>query len=220
MWIGYSRILVLAGLFAASAAADPIQMTFTGVNGAADFGYYVGPYYGQMESQSVSLYCDDFANEVNFGQTWMANLSKITAGSDLSQTRYGGVTNALQDYQQIAWLDTQFAVQPTSDYGDIHATIWDIFDPAGAPAPSSDYWLKQAQQNYQTISYDNFRVITNVGPVTPTGQVQEFITMMPATNNAAVVATPEPQPIFLIGASLLMGGFAWSRIRTKRRVER
>jgi hypothetical protein len=169
------RLPLIALLAVAAALADPFQVTLTGVNGANAFGYYVGPYYGQFEGQSVSLYCDDFANEVAFGQKWMANLSKITAGSDLSNTRFGGLANALQDYQEIAWLDMQFATAPVEQYGDIHATIWDIFDPGGAPRRGSPTWLALAQQNYQSMVYDNFRVLTNVGPVTRTGQVQEFL---------------------------------------------
>ena len=203
----------MAGLISVAAFADPIQMTFTGVNGTAAFGYYVGPYYGQFGSQTIPLYCDDFANDVNFGQTWQANVSTITAGSDLSQTRYGGVANAIQDYQEIAWLDSQFAVQPTSQYGDIHATIWDIFDPAQAPTPSSNAWLQLAQQNYQSMDYSSFRVITNVGPVKPTGQVQEFFTTAPLPVSASVATTPEPQPILLIGAGLAAASLYLKKFR-------
>jgi hypothetical protein len=205
--------LLATALLATAALADPIQVTFTGVNGVAAFGYYVGPYYGQLEGQNVSLYCDDFANEVSFGQKWQANLTKITSGSDLSNTRYGGVANALQDYQEIAWLDTQFAVQPSTEYGDIHATIWDLFDPQGAPLPSSGRWLKLAQESYRTMTYDNFRVVTNVGPVLPTGQVQEFLTVLPPGLAAATVSSPEPAPVLLIGLGLLAVGLLLGGIK-------
>ncbi len=198
-----ATFLFLAGLTAASAPASPIQLQLTGANGAVAFGYYVGPYYAQYGSQAVSVFCDDFANDAYFGETWQANQSTITAGSDLSNTRYGGVTNALQDYQEIAWLDTQFAVAPTSEYGNIHATIWDIFDPAEAPKPASSYWQTQAQANYQSISYADFRVLTNVGPVAATGQVQEFL----------VITTPEPVPFILIACGLF--SFIWWRKRTQ-----
>ena len=212
----FLRFFVCGTLAAAPGLASTIQATFTGVNGENAFGYYIGAYYGQLESQNVSLYCDDFANEVNFGQTWRANLSKITTGSDLSQTRYGDVANAAVKYQEIAWLDTQFSTQATSQWGDIHATIWQVFDPTEAPTPSSGYWLQQAQQQYSTISYDSFRVVTNEGPVTKTGQVQEFITMIPPTSSLNAVAAPEPAPAVLIGTGLLLAGFA-ARVVRKRR---
>src|SRR5579872_605211 len=83
--------------------ANPIEATFVGVNGTVAFGYYVGPYYGRLDLQSVTLNCVDFANDVSFGQQWAVNLSHIDTQSDLADTRYGGSTNALQLYQEAAW---------------------------------------------------------------------------------------------------------------------
>lgn len=188
-------------------------MKLTGVNGAAAFGYYVGPYYGTLGSQKVPLYCDDFANESYIGETWQANLSTITPGSDLSQTRFGTKPNALQLYEEIAWLDTQFSTAPASSFGDIHGTIWQIFDPQGAPKPSSSYWLTQAQQNYTSTDFSSFRVVTNVGPVLPTGQVQEFLTILPAGSPYGPAQTPESETFALLGAGLTSaaGWLAWKR---------
>ena len=210
------RVLQILLLTCVAAAASPIQVTLTGVNGAAAFGYYVGPYYGSYSSQKIALYCDDFANDSYIGQTWQANLSTITPGSDLSQTRYGGSANALQLYEEIAWLDTQFAGQSTSAYGDIHATIWQIFDPAQAPKPSSNYWLEQAQQNYQSMDFTSFRVITNVGPVLATGQVQEFLTILPPALLPVPVKTPEPAAMGMIGAGLIGVGVLIQRVRSRK----
>lgn len=209
-------LLTLFGCLPALGAS--IQFTFTGVNGAQAFGYYVGTYYGQFGSNIVPLYCDDFANEVNFGQVWQANLTTITTGSDLSATRYGTVNNALQLYQEIAYLDSQFALQPTSEYADLQATIWDIFNPKISPTPSTDYWLKQAQKNYSTIAFDSFRVVTNVGPVLQTGQVQEFLTVLTPTQIASTsAAVPEPGTIVLMTQTgLVAGGLLFVRFRRKR----
>ena len=210
---------MFSGLALSTASASTIQATFTGVNGENAFGYYIGAYYGQLESQSVSLFCDDFANEVNFGQTWQANLSKITTGSDLSNTRYGDTANALVKYQEIAWLDTQFGVQASSQWGDIHATIWQMFDPSEAPTPSSDYWLQKAQENYLTINYDNFRVVTNEAPVLKTGQIQEFLTMLPPGSSLApptTSAVPEPASAMLMGSVLLLVGLGGKAVRKRR----
>jgi hypothetical protein len=197
--------------------ASSVQFTFTGVNGAQDFGYYVGTYYGQFGSNIVPLYCDDFANEVHFGEVWQANLTTITTGSDLSATRYGTVKNALELYQEIAWLDTQFALQPTSEYGDIQATIWDIFDPKQAPEPSSSYWLKQAQKNFSTMAFDSFRVVTNVGPVLPTGQVQEFLTVLTPAQISSAAPVPEPGSMMLmLQAGIVAGGLLFVKFRRRR----
>ncbi len=211
---------LFSGLLASSALASTIQASFTGVNGANAFGYYIGEYYGQLESQNVSLYCDDFANEVNFGQKWMANLSTITAGSDLSQTRYGDVKDSMRLYQEIAWLDTQFGQQSTDQWADIHATIWQIFDPSQAPKPSSGMWLEQAQKNYTKLDYSNYRVVTNVAPVMKTGQVQEFLTILqpgsPLITKGGDLATPEPGTAFLMGTGILLAALVWKRTHAKK----
>ena len=91
--------------------ASPIEATFVGVNGAESFGYYVGPYYGELGQLSVVLDCVDFANDVYFGQQWAVNLSSIDTQADLANTRYGGRANAVQLYQEAAWLTEQYALK-------------------------------------------------------------------------------------------------------------
>jgi hypothetical protein len=202
-------------ILAANMAAAPVQAAFTGVNGASAFGYYVSPYYGKLESSVVTLFCDDFENEVAFGQQWQANLSRITPGSDLSLTRFGARPNAITLYQEAAWLVDQFPSQPTASFGELQATIWRIFDPH-SPAPSSDYWLLQAQDHYSSISYAKFSVVTNINAtLTGPGQVQEFIT--PSTGPASELSTsvPEPAPFVLIGTGLMGLAFLLSRVRGK-----
>ena len=192
-------------------AADPIDATFTGVNGDSAFGYYVGPYYGDLGTQAVVLDCVDFANDVYFGEQWYANLSSIETAQDLLNTRYGSLPDALQLYQEAAWLTQQYALNPRSDYADIQATIWQLFDPS-APSPSTNFWLYRAQANYMFGDYSDFFVVTNIGPVMPTGQVQEFLTVLdpsmpiypdPPTNPGNVLATPEPPLMGMIGLGLV-----------------
>ena len=56
--------LLLVGIFLVPLAyADgPVTMVFTGVNGANDGQFYVSPYYGTLNGQSVTLFCDDIIN--------------------------------------------------------------------------------------------------------------------------------------------------------------
>jgi len=72
----------------AHADATPVTMVFTGVNGANDGHYYVSPYFGSMNGQTVVLFCIDIINTVNFGQTWQANVTSLASGN-LANTRYG-----------------------------------------------------------------------------------------------------------------------------------
>ena len=202
---------------------NPIEATFAGVNGAEGFGYYVGPYYGDLGPQSVVLDCVDFANEVYFGEQWAVNLSPIETQANLADTRYGNLPNALQLYQEAAYLTDQYALSAQSSYADIQATIWQLFDPY-APAPSTNYWLNLAEANYATDNFTDFFVVTNVGPVNPTGQVQEFLTVLNPSmpiydeldlgNPAPVVATP---PAWMAVAGL---GLISLAVFTRRSVTR
>jgi len=182
----------LVTLFSASARAD-FQVTFTGVNGVSDGVDYVSPYYGTLDDNPITLYCNDFATPVYFGETWKANLTPLTS-SDLSNTRYGDSAGTqLYLYQEAAWLTTQFDTHP-SDLVDLQHTIWNLFVSA-APDPSSDVWLKLAQENYKSLNYADFAILTNVGvhEGAAAQQVQEY-----------VVKVPEPDGMLLL--LVMMGG--------------
>ncbi|MGA2195467.1 MAG: hypothetical protein ABSH40_09375 [Bryobacteraceae bacterium] len=192
----FLAICAIAICLSTTPSAASVQMTFDGVNGSQAFGVYLSPYFGTMDGTPVVLFCVDFSNEVQLGQQWNANLTPITPGADLGDTRFGAAPDALQLYEQAAWLALQFASQPASQYGDIQATIWQLFEP-GAPTPSTSYWLQQARGNYASADYGDFYIITNTGPVQQFGQVQEFLTeTLPA-------AAPEPNAQLLIGLVLI-----------------
>src|SRR5260370_10791478 len=126
-------LLVLAVMFmltpVAHADSTPVTMVFTGVNGSNDGQYYVSPYTGTMNGQAVTLFCVDMINEVNFGQTWQANVTNLASGN-LSNTRYGDsaispvAANAGILYAEAAWLTTQFASN-SSDYVSLQYALWD-----------------------------------------------------------------------------------------------
>ena len=191
------RIATLVLVFAAATFVAPlahadgtVNMAFVGVNGVNDGHYYVSPYNGTMNGQSVTLFCDDVINEVTFGQTWTANVTNLASG-DLSNTRYGtfvptGVSDVHVLYEEAAWLTTQFASHP-SDYVNLQYALWDLMNPGTYGGTGVQLWLDRAATNYGTIDPSNFNVVTNVGPLALRGQVQEF-----------VVQTPEPGTLSLL----------------------
>jgi hypothetical protein len=196
--------LVVALLLVPFAYADgtPVNMVFTGVNGANDGSYYVSPYSGTMNGSSVVLFCDDILNNVYIGETWQANVTNLAtavSSNNFSKTRYGGVStskvfsNPAKAYEEVAWLTTQFASH-TSDYVSLQYAMWDIMNPGSEPTSYGDvqYWLNQAALNYGSINPNNFAIVTNTGKLNLTGQVQEFI-----------VQTPEPSALALLGCGLL-----------------
>jgi hypothetical protein len=214
--IRFPAICVAALCLSTNLFAAPVEMTFDGVNGVTSFGVYVSPYYGTIDGTPVDLFCVDFSNEVHFGEQWAANLTPISSAADLGDTRWGAQPDALVHYEEAAWLALQFASQPVDQYGDIQATMWQLFYP-GAPSPSSSFWLDQAQSNYASADYQNFAIITNTGPVQPSGQVQELLAQLPsngAFNPFAQVQTdvaPEPGTQAMIGVVLVVVGWVGRR---------
>jgi|SRR5271156_2539945 len=221
----FSGALLLAVLLFAVPAAladeTPVTMTFAGVNGINDGAYFVSPYSGLMSSNGqntlVTLFCDDFNNDVTWNQTWQAYVTPLSS-SDLSNTRYGNSLDvalllgtdpfystytAAQLYAQAAWLTEQFNQYLTSNPGQVIAlqyAIWDLFDPNAPTNAAAQAWILSAEQNYGSVNLNNFEVVTNVGPLSLTGQVQEFI-----------IPTPEPGTFLLLGAGLLVLLFSGRR---------
>jgi len=198
--------LIVALMVVPFAKADgPVSMVFVGVNGANDGQYYVSPYTGTMNGQTVVLYCDDILNDVNFNQKWWANVTNLgtaVSTSDFSQTRYGSAAgsavlgNPSLAYEEAAWLTTQFAANP-GDLVNLQYALWDIMNPGVRGATNTDVqnWLLLASENYSTVNLNNFEIVTNCGPISLTGQVQEFI-----------VQTPEPGTLALLLCGMLLLG--------------
>lgn len=202
----------MLGLVASLALpASPPQAHFTFLNGGTvtAFGYYVGPYNGTVgtgaNTTSVVLNCVDFFHEVYVGSQWDANLSSLGTGSGVgTSTR----ESSLALYRQAAWLTNQFSTASNYDIGQIQATIWNLFKPAGV-TPSSNYWLTQAQTNYQSLDYSQYYVATDINAANA-NSVQEFL----VKGSIPTTATPEPASMFLLGSGLI--GLAGVRAHRKK----
>lgn len=213
--LGLVAVVLLLAPFAFADGGSAVQVEFTGVNGANDGQYYVSPYYGVINpgtssAQNVVLFCDDINNEVTFGQTWTANITNLGTAlnttNGFANTRYGSVvgsavlSNPGVAYEEAAWLVSQFATH-TNDLVNLQYALWDIMNPGTYSNSDVNSWLSLAAADYSSINPYGFEIITNVGPLSLTGQVQEFI-----------VQTPEPSTLAL----MLCGALALALVAITR----
>lgn len=195
---------------AGSAFADQVDVTFTGVNGSNQGGYYTSPYYGFITEPNgskfnVDLYCNDFTHEIVTGESWLAVVSNF---QDLSQVRFPGVTSTQteQRYGEMAWLVEQIIKHPTQA-GDINFALWAIADPAVTQqpgfTPNSALWLATAEsKTYSAAMFKNIEILTPISP-TP-NSAQEMLIQ---------TATPEPASLALFGTGMLALGGLVRRLR-------
>ena len=87
-------------------------MSFPNLNGVlVSAGEYISPYAGTLGGTAVTLFCDDFNDDVPVPSTYNVNIS--APNGSLSNTRFGTTNyNAAYPsgtalYEEIAWLFTQ-----------------------------------------------------------------------------------------------------------------
>jgi len=170
------RVAVIASLVfsAAVMSATATTLNTVSVNFALDGngGGATGILNG---TQTVEMFCIDFANEIWVPYEYTVNLTTPTSGADLSHTRFGGVTNwtsiniagdvtdstvinnanALGRYQMVAYLTALYHLGDTpanNSYNNgIQEAIWEILNPADAlnpPGIASSTTALQAAANW------------------------------------------------------------------------
>lgn len=195
----------LALLAAAFCAAAPVLSAQTGtldfVNGGSinDGHYYVGNYNATLNGTPITINCVDFFHEVSNGDVWTVNETSLTGGN-LSDTRLASNPNALDLYEQAAFLTGQYAGKSNTDVINIQHAIWSLFGGVTDPNvnnSAAQLWITFAQTNYDTSNFDysNYVILTDTrvgNGVTPDADTkQEFLT-----------TTPEPSSIALLGTGL------------------
>ena len=222
--------LAVLGLSAAPLSAQVGTFKFLSGSSTSAFGVSVGTYKAQLDGKAIDVWCVDFLNHVAVGNQYQVNITSLGGTPDLSNTRFGSLSNQPDIYRQTAWLASQFALQPTSNWGFIHAAIWSLTSPGspnvtGASNISNvNYWLGQAASNYNHYKYDNAYVLSDVaiegcalanptgGPWNGCGH-QEHLYF-----TGQLTVTPEPATMMLLATGLVgLGGV--TAVRRRRRAK-
>jgi hypothetical protein len=133
---------------ATGAFAETDSFTLTGVTQSGNNmgGVYTSPYVATINNtqSGVSVICDDFADDVEVGESWtvlstnLSGLSQSTSANsadtflkwDTSSTAAAQV----QDYMTVAILSAQLLSidSSTTEAADLSFAIWDVFTPSAS----------------------------------------------------------------------------------------
>ena len=201
-----SVMMAAAVLVAGSAAVSAQNIQFVGpLTSINDGQFYVGPYVASYlpSGPSFDIFCVDFNHDVTGGEQWTAYFTNLGTSNlaDFAHTRagFGGSFAAAQQYYQVqAWLASQFAINPTTDWVAIQHAMWFLSTGGTDNAlltTGVDTWLNNALLDYGSITLSDWTVITDVNSqgFATDGTAQEFLTQV----------TPEPATLLLFGTGLL-----------------
>ncbi len=220
-----SKMLAVAiALSACSLAHGATAFSFPNLNGVLTAGGEpISPYSGSLGGVPVTLFCDDFNDNVPIPANYNVNVTTVNS-SDFSNTRFA-TTNynvaypaGTTLYQQMAWLFTQMMTsgQTQANQIGIQEAVWHMTSttPAAVSTISlantgSDLsyvqWIAAAQGDYNhsvngyaTPNYSNWMILTDVANATVktvgTGN-QELMAYYSAGGNSTVVGnTLAPEP--------------------------
>jgi hypothetical protein len=170
----------------------------------------IGPYIATVNGVKDFVFCDDDTHSVYPNETWTATVTSLSSLIALGNTNiasgssvmWKNLPNALNLYEQAAWLVNEFGTHSLDTSG-IQNAIWDIFTQKAGTGLNTDqttdsYWLLQASTNYQTLTAAQIASTQFLTPVAGSqsggyGTPQEFITL-----------SPEPATYVLFGAGIIL----------------
>ena len=222
---------------ATGAFADNFTLTGVTPSGASMGGVYTSPYVATIATTSstqtgVNVICDDFADEVEIGESWNVLTTDFSALStatspdlSLKWDTTGTIAKQVQDYMTVAILGAQLLSisSSTTEAEDLSFAIWDVFTPgasdglADATAIGTDVTnartlaltdLSHSSSIAQALSLDN---ISNVTIYTATPDSAGAVTGCPSGSSASCgppqefvkISMAEPPSPALLGLDLL-----------------
>jgi hypothetical protein len=178
-----------------AARADSVDLKFVSVGSNSAGGVDAYPYYFSVNGgpATTSLMCLSYFNEINFGESWTAEIEPITTKSD----------------KEAAWLFNDANVNPANSDND-QLAAWSLFE-SGVPdasdgaaqlALASAFASNPANAGF----YSGFEIyVPKDGTQTWGCDPQTFIGDAP---------TPEPSSLLLLGSGLFAtAGALWRKRR-------
>ena len=139
-------ILLCVGL---ASASNIVTLTYTGAGGNSNDGFYAYPYYVQVGSgTAVPMMCDDFADEIQVGEQWLAfgnALTQANAQNDFifgNDTTFGAgnttqATTGVGAYDEAGYIFTGMT-SGAIDQSEGNAAVWYLFSPVSAAGIQGD----------------------------------------------------------------------------------
>jgi hypothetical protein len=192
LWLVLGVVVLGFAPFALGQGQVNINLTSAGSN-VMD-GVYVGPYSATVNGTATQIICDDFVDDSYVGESWTAN---VTTLSNLNGTKWGGMPNATQLYNEAAWLATQMLSPAysgnTTQVGYLAYALWAVFQPSAVQS-----WLGANSAAWQAVQ--GWLNSAGAQHFTP-GEFANFFLYTPNLNdpitcNGAQCATAPPQEFF------------------------
>jgi hypothetical protein len=211
------RTLIFAFCLLAGTLAQAETIQFIGPTTTVNDGSsYVLPYEISINGVSQIVVCFDSLDDVYDGDTWTSSI--LNLGAAAASGFFPGVSNALADYEKVAWLFAQTYNNADQQIG-LQYAIWSVFGSAPQTADSLAYLAAAntaAASGYEGFDFSGFMFIQQPGAVAGSpGVEQAFVfNSTAAFDSGDVAADPEPATLLLF-ASGLVAGFWLLRRRRK-----